>query len=84
MAAGIPGASVEDVMSASCLAAIEDLQEAWQPLVDLQLQAADPGAWSNDVLQAVVDHRGITAQVAQTKQLDQKDLLQPDDHLCPP
>lgn len=75
MAAGVPGASVEDVMSASCLAAIEDLQEAWQPLVDLQLQAADPGAWSNDVLQAVVDHRGITAQVAQTKQLDQKDLF---------
>lgn len=75
IAAAAIGTTALDAMTAALQGAINFLKNNWEPIVDLRLQASSPGAWSNDVLGVSINTRGITEQVAQSKNLLQGDLF---------
>ncbi|MFT6557693.1 MAG: phage tail sheath protein FI [Sneathiella sp.] len=75
IANGAAGDTALDAMAGAVQAAILYLKNNWKPIVDLRLQAASPGAWSNDVLSVSINTNGITEQVAEQKKLDKADLF---------
>ena len=69
------GSEPLDVMANAVKGAINYLKDNWKPLVDLRLQAANPGSWSNDALSVSVNTNGITDAVALSRKVAKADLF---------